>query len=204
MINMLKKLLCLFWLVSCAYAEPASDSLNSLLQNMQSFSAHFLQIISDHGKILQKSSGEMWLKRPGQFRWQVNTPIKQIIITSGKRLWIYDPDLDQVTIRSFTKTAGQTPAMLLSDPTLSLSKDFIVKSNSAESFILTPKNKNDMLTHLKLTFSNKIIHKMELEDHLGHTTVIQFNQTKINPSVSASLFNFVPPKGIDIIDETKR
>lgn len=200
----LKKLLFLFFVVNAVHAEPANDSLSALLKNMQSFSANFVQTITDNGKTLQKSQGQMWLQRPGQFRWQVNSPTKQTIIAHGKRLWIYDPDLEQVTIRSFTKTAGQTPAMLLSDPNISLSQDFNVKSTGTDSFTLTPKNKNEMLVHLKLSFTNKMIHKMELEDHLGHITVIQFNHTKINPSLAASLFNFVPPKGIDIIDETKR
>lgn len=200
----MKKLLCLFFLIGCAWAEPVNDSLSNLLQNMHSFSANFVQTITDNGKTLQKSTGQMWLQRPGQFRWQVNSPIKQTIIAHGKRLWIYDPDLEQVTIRSFSKTAGQTPAMLLSDPNISLSQDFNVKSTGVDSFTLTPKNKNEMLVHLKLSFSNKMIHKMELEDHLGHITVIQFNHAKINPTLAASLFNFVPPKSIDIIDETKR
>jgi len=198
-----------WFFVSAAHAESASDTLTGYLQNMRSMRADFTQTIIDNkGRALQKSSGEMLLQRPNQFRWDVKTPIRQLIVTNGKRLWIYDPDLEQVTIRGLAKAAGETPAMLLSDPNLSLGKEFDVKaitvaSSALQWFMLTPKDKSTVISALQLGFANHIIQEMQLSDHLGHTTKITFTHVKLNAPINSSLFSFTPPTHVDVIDETK-
>ena len=199
----------LLCITSFAYAQTPSDALSELLKNMRSMQATFTQtILNNKGKAIQKSSGRMYLQRPSQFRWDVLHPMRQLIVTNGKRLWIYDPDLEQVTIRNLVKAAGETPAMLLSDESLSLGKEFTVTTrayaeSSWEWFILIPKDKSSVIAALKLAFDHQIIRQMQLQDHLGHTTVIDFDAVKVNNTLSASLFNFKPPAGVDVIDETK-
>lgn len=210
---MLKKLLMSGFLISglfsIAYADPAS-SLTQLLTGMRSMQASFSQSIVDKkGKVVQQSTGRMALQRPGQFRWDTQRPVKQLIVTNGKRLWIYDPDLDQVTIRNLSKAAGATPAMLLSSENIALDKEFVVQAmNNGSSilqwYVLTPRNKNSSVAVLKLGFANQTIREMKLQDHLGHATAIQFSNAKLNAPLSASLFTFKPPARVDVIDETKR
>jgi outer membrane lipoprotein carrier protein len=209
----MKKLLTLFLITFnlftiSAHAEP-KDNLSGLLKNMHSFKANFTQtILNKHGKAIQKSTGQMELQRPNQFRWDVRSPSKQLIVTNGKKLWIYDPDLDQVTIRSLVKTAGETPAMLLSDENLALGDEFTVKSlsvpgSSLEWFLLIPHDQGTVISSLKLGFANKQIQKMQIQDHLGHTTAIEFINGKMNGPLSSASFVFKPPANVDVIDETK-
>lgn len=196
---------------SIAHAtDSASDTLSGYLKNMRTMKADFVQnIVDKKGKSMQKSTGHMSLLRPNHFRWDVVQPNKQLIVTNGKRLWIYDPDLDQVTIRALAKAAGETPAMLLSSDNVSLTKEFKVSSvqgspSSLQWFMLIPTDQGTMIASLKLGFANQQIRRMQLQDHLGHTTSIEFNSVAINKNVSSSLFNFKPPAKVDVIDETKR
>lgn len=170
--------------------------------------ADFTQNVNDNrGKVIQKSYGRMAMQRPGKFRWQVTKPIPQLIIANQSRLWIYDPDLEQVTIRSLTRVAGETPALLLSHVDGQLNNDFSIASapNSSAKmlwFTLTPKKSDSTFATVEMAFLNKQIQVMRLKDHLGHTTLIQFKNIKTNLNLSASLFTFKAPKNVDVIDET--
>lgn len=193
----------------CVYADSDNEMLSKLLKNMRSMKADFVQTIVDkNNKAIQKSTGHMSLQRPNQFRWEIEKPNRQLIVTNGKRLWVYDPDLDQVTIRSLVKAAGETPAMLLSDANLSLGKEFNVTmvplhSETVQWFTLVPTDKSAVISSLKLGFTNKVIRRMQLHDHLGHTTLIEFSHVVLNSPLSTSAFNFKPPSNVDVVDETK-
>jgi len=194
-----------------AFAENPANSLTMLLGIIQTLQANFSQKISDNkGKILESSKGLLSLERTGKFRWEVNQPTKQLIVANGTRLWIYDPDLAQVTIRHLTTEIGTSPALLLSDPNLALVKDFEVTVGSQSTpqvqwFILKPKNKDSMFATIQLAFNRHFeITRMILEDQLGHTTAVIFKDVEMNRPLSASLFNFKIPPHVDIIDETKK
>lgn len=193
---------------SVSYADSSSETLSTLLRNMHSMQADFVQTMLDKkGKSIQKATGHMSLQRPSQFRWETIKPNHQLMVTNGKRLWIYDPDLEQVTIRTLVRAAGSTPAMLLSDEDLSLGKEFTVQSVKSSSplqwFLLIPKDKGSSIASMKMGFMNQQIQQMELQDHLGHITHIEFNHINTNLKLAASLFHFKPPAHIDVIDETK-
>jgi outer membrane lipoprotein carrier protein len=192
------------------FADPAADTLTHLLLNINTMKADFTQSVQDKSRMLQQTKGQMSLSRPGKFRWDTVQPNKQLIIANGSRLWIYDVDLEQVTIRTFHKAAGQTPALLLSDKSLTLSRDFNVKNVDSPSqiaglqvFMLTPRNSEDSFAMIKLSFINKQIRQMQLEDKLGHVTTISFSHVVINTPLSDSLFTFKPGANVDVIDETK-
>jgi outer membrane lipoprotein carrier protein len=200
----------LFITVNVYAQSPASD-LTDLLLNIKTMQADFSQNIQDKSaNSIQNSSGQMALERPGKFRWDVQKPQKQLIIANGVRLWIYDPDLEQVTIQSVRGGSGKTPALLLSDKSLTIDKDYDVKVIPALSaiaglqiFQLTPKDPDDPLNKIKLTFRMKRIQEMQLQDHLGHTTVIRFQNVQTGMALDDKLFKFNPPPNIDVIDESK-
>ncbi len=115
-------------LTSTALAATPSQNLASLLSNYQSLQANFTQTITDEkGKVLQKSRGKMSLKRPGQFRWQITAPNKQLIIANNKYLWIYDVDLEQATRQKINKANANSPAWLLSGSVTQIQQRFVVK-----------------------------------------------------------------------------
>lgn len=189
-------------------ATPSSNLVN-LLNSVRSMQANFTQIVYDNrGKQIQQSYGRMAMMRPGKFRWEITRPIPQLIIANESRLWIYDSDLQQVTVRSLKQAAGETPALLLSDVNRVLDKGYTVKQLQGKSqgwrwFVLIPRNVDNMFASIQMGFMNGQIHEMRLQDHLGHTTMIQFRNARINTKLSFLLFTFKPPAHVDIIDETR-
>lgn len=190
-------------------AMPATSELAGYLNAMHSMQADFVQTTYDnHQKAIQQSYGKMSLRRPGQFRWQITKPIPQLMIANRERLWIYDEDLEQVTIRSLKKMVGETPGLLLSHVDNNLENDFTISllksvGNQQRLFLLKPKKADTMFAAVKMGFVNGQIKEMELSDHLGHTTKILFKKVRINPSLPAALFVFKPNSRTDIIDETR-
>jgi outer membrane lipoprotein carrier protein len=200
--------LCLlfFGLCNLAQADTVSDDLSMLLKNLRTMQADFTQTVYDnHAKAIQRSYGRMALIRPDHFRWEVTKTIPQLIVANNKTLWIYDKDLAQVTVRSLQYAKGEAPALLLSHSNTALEKDFIIKNGKASStlrwFILIPKKHDSLFASIQLGFAQNQIKEMQLQDHLGHKTGIQFSHIKINQAVPASLFIFKVPAGVDVIQE---
>jgi len=185
-----------------------TDELNALLNRIKNIEADFTQtIVNTKHQVLQKGKGRMMLERPGKFRWEMQKPNAQWIVTNGEKLWIYDPDLEQVTIRKLTRAAGEAPALLLSHTTIALAKDFEVRKIKAaaneEAYLLFPRDKSSALTQIKFVFRKEDISRIELQDHLGNTTIIQFTNLKTPAAFSPNLFIFKVPRQVDVIDETQ-
>lgn len=194
---------------TCAYSAQSTE-LSTLLNGVQTMRANFTQTVYDnHGKAVQTSFGKMSLQRPGKFRWDVTKPIPQLIIANDTKLWIYDPDLEQVTIRSLKAEAGEAPALLLSHTNTSLDKNYSVKPEETKQantkrFVLTPRGQDNMFARIKMGFVGNQIQEMSLEDHLGHITRIQFQKIETNVNLPSSLFVFKAKSNIDVIDETRK
>ncbi len=200
-------------LLSCVISLPAladnTSELSGFLNGMNTMRATFTQTIYDnYGKPVQKSTGRMALSRPGRFRWEVSQPMPQTIIANGERLWIYDPDLQQVTIRSLKTEAGEAPALLLSHQNTSLDKEYDISVMAKEKplhwFLLKPKKKDAMFAMVKMGFAGPQLQEMILQDQIGHDTRVQFTKVETNVNLPASLFTFKAPSGTDVIDETHR
>lgn len=186
-----------------AFAEMPADTLEQLLQNTRTYQADFTQTVLDNSQIVQQGAGQFLLQRPGKFRWDIKTPNKQLLIANGEKLWIYDPDLEQVTIQKVAKAAGNTPALLLAGESQSLSRDFTISTvnkNGGQGFQLIPKSSNEHFKKVQLYFKQAELQEMVLDDQLGHTTKIQFKHVRINQALNTNLFNFMPPKGVDVIE----
>lgn len=185
----------------------AEQDLSSLLNGIKSMRARFQQTIYDNnGNAVQQSSGSMALARPGKFRWEVTKPMPQTIIANAEKLWIYDPDLQQVTIRSLKSEASEAPALLLSHQNSDLEKNYQIKTlapdGSLRWFLLKPKGNDNMFISVKMGFAGAQLKEMVLEDHIGHATKVKFINIKINEPIPSSLFVLKTPAGTDVIDET--
>jgi len=182
----------------------AAQNLASILDSYKSYKAKFIQISYDNnGAKLSKSNGNMALLRPGFFRWETDKPTKQIIITDSKNVWVYDVDLEQVTIEPMKKMVGEAPASLLTDTTDDLINDFYISENKTTRaghwFTLTPKNKSSLYQQVKLYFINNKLDKMILTDNIGQKISVQFVEAQINPSLNKRTFQEKIPKGVDVI-----
>ena len=185
--------------------DVAVQRLTGLLNQAQTISGRFSQLTLDgSGTQLQETSGEMALKRPGQFRWHTDAPMEQLLVSNGEKIWLYDPDLQQVTIQKMDQRLTHTPALLLSGDVSKIAESFDItlkEGGNVVDFILKPKAADSLFDSLRLSFRNGVINDMQLIDNVGQRTNILFLGVKMNPSIAASQFTFDVPAGVDVIQE---
>ena len=192
-----------------AWAETdqasAAKRLNELLSAANTMSATFSQMtLSSNGSSLQETTGQVTLQRPGMFRWHTDAPLEQVLVSNGEKIWLYDPDLEQVTIQALDQRLTHTPALLLSGDVSTLAENFSItwqEGSSVDDFVLSPKASDSMFDTLRLSFRDGVINDMQLNDPIGQRTNILFQGVKLNESVDASQFNFAIPEGVDVISE---
>ena len=191
-------------------AQPASQpeaavKLAALLGDAQTLQGRFSQLTLDaSGTQLQESSGLMELKRPGMFRWVTEPPLEQELVSDGKKVWLYDPDLLQVTIQAMDERMTHTPALLLSGNVAEISASFDIEyseNGTASDFMLTPKAKDTLFDSLRLSFRDGRINDMQLNDAVGQRTNILFMSIRMNEPLDDSHFRFEIPAGVDVIEE---
>ena len=181
------------------------DMLRIFLQQTTTGKAQFAQIIVDKNmKQLQQATGTMHFSRPGKFRWQYDKPYEQLIVGDGSRLWVYDKDLNQVSVRKLDKALGDSPAALLAGSN-EIEKIYNLTNLGNQEGLdwveAVPKSKENAFERIRLGFTQGGLQAMELRDQFGQATVIKFAAVERNPKLPPDLFTFVPPKGADVIRE---
>ena len=200
-----------------ASEQQATTNLVKQLSDIRSLSANFEQTAkaTSGAKAPQKKgltgqhmnqtfTGVMKVARPGKFFWETSSPSKQTIVASGKTVWIYDPDLQQAVRQSLDDQVANTPALLLSGDTSQIMKAYRVTQpdKGKTYYTLLPKDQDGAFQSLTISFGARNAPTlMILQDSLGQTTHVRFNNVKVNAQIPASTFNFTPPKGTDIIDQ---
>lgn len=207
-------------MLQSAYAAPASSAqatqnLIKQLSKIQTISAHFEQntVLTQARKPIankplpqhmnQTFRGMMKVARPGNFYWETASPSKQLITTTGKTVWIYDPDLQQVIKQNLDEQVANTPALLLSGNTQQIMQAYNITQPDANKtyYSLSPKNKEGAFERLLLSFAGNVPTQMILQDSMGQTTTIKFSQVQLNSKIPATTFTFTPPKGTDVIEQ---
>ncbi|WP_160287543.1 outer membrane lipoprotein chaperone LolA [Pseudomonas knackmussii] len=185
--------------------DAATQRLSGLLSKAQTLTARFSQLTLDgSGTRLQETAGNLALKRPGLFRWHTDAPQEQLLISNGEKVWLYDPDLQQVTIQKLDQRLTQTPALLLSGDISKIHESFDITGKDGGNvvdFILKPKDKDTLFDSLRISFRNGVVNDMQLIDSVGQRTNILFFDVKMNEPVDAKQFVFEAPKGVDVIQE---
>jgi len=189
-----------------ASAGQAIDLLHKFTSELKTFSAGFVQTVYDEDdKPIRESQGLAWLKRPGLFRWEYRKPYEQVIVADGKRLWVYDKDLEQVTVKKAQKALATAPIMLLSgkEP---LEDQFEIREHGKRQGLywveMRPKVQDTDFRRIFLGLDDQGLKVMELRDRFDQATQIRFHHVKINPDIDASRFAFTPPAGVDVIGDT--
>ncbi|ALE87562.1 MULTISPECIES: outer membrane lipoprotein chaperone LolA [Pseudomonas] len=194
-----------FTAFSASAAQPDVQSLTNLLEKSKTLTANFSQLTLDGGGTqLQETAGEMALQRPGLFYWHTNAPQEQTMVSDGQKVTLWDPDLEQATIKKLDQRLTQTPALLLSGDVSKISESFDITSKQAGGvidFTLKPKTKDTLFDSLNLSFRNGVINNMRLVDSVGQRTDILFSGVKANEPIPAAKFKFDIPKGADVIQE---
>ena len=167
----------------------------------------FEQKIFDRNlKLLQESRGALAFSRPGKFRWNYVRPYAQLIVGDGSRVWIYDEDLKQVTVRKLDQALGSTPAALLAGNNEAM-RAFTLSDKGARDGLewleALPRDKEGNFEKIRMGFGSSGLEVMELVDSFDQTTVLKFGSLERNPKLDPRLFRFSPPKGADVIGDLK-
>ena len=191
--------------ISQVHAGIAIDRLHAFFKDVQSLQGDFTQTTFDqHNQIRERAQGSFAIQRPGKFHWDYQSPYQQLIVSNGKKVWLYDSELEQVTIKKLNEAVGNAPAQLLSSGD-SLASSFttteIGEIDDLEWVELTPREKNTSFEQIRLGFDAHDLRAMELIDNFGHTTRLAFSHLQHNPRLAASFFDFTPPPGIDVIGD---
>ena len=186
-------------------AQAGQQKVESFLQGLDGLQAQFKQTLTDrNGQPTEEASGTLAISRPDRFRWDYREPYSQVIVSDGARIWIYDSDLEQVTVRKLDETLSATPAMLLSGRS-SLSDNFNVTQVSHEGAVdwvkMEPKRDDTDFRWVRLGFEGALLKYMQLADKLGQTTSLEFSKLERNPPLDPSRFTFTVPPGADVIGD---
>ena len=196
--------------------QPASDTqasqqgevlMKRFFTQVKTLQANFRQTVeNDKGRIVQRAQGQVAIARPGKFRWVYDNPEPQEIVANGKKLWVYDKDLSQVTIRPLATALGNTPAALIAGRNV-LPQDFRIRDLGQRNGLywveLLPRQSEHGFQRIVMGLANDamLLHSLELRDDFGQTTRLDFYDGRVNKPVDPAQFTFVPPEGVDVLGQ---
>jgi outer membrane lipoprotein carrier protein len=188
---------------SASLAEGSGQVLTDYLKGLDTLSADFEQVsFNAERTAMAESRGVFYLKRPGKFRWEYRKPGEQIILADGKRVYVYDVELEQVSHQDQAKALAGTPAMLLAD-SAPIDREFSVKDLPSRDGLtwleLTPKAQDSEVQTIQIGFEGKELRSLIMEDAFGQVTRLLFSGAKRNPSLKDDLFKLQPTKATDIL-----
>lgn len=189
-----------------AAADTARSRMEAFSKDLKSVTADFSQSVTDaNGDKGDASHGTLALQAPRQFRWETKQPYEQTIVADGQRVWVYEPDLSQVSVRSQSGEEAHSPLTVLTDLGQLDSQFNASESGERDGFAwlkLVSKAREPEFEYAELGFSAKTLDRMVFKDQLGNTTEIRFENWKRNPPIPADTLKFTPPKGVDVIGNT--
>jgi outer membrane lipoprotein carrier protein len=194
-----------------AHADGVA-TLRAFVKDVNSGRGNFTQLVtSPDGKKTRKSSGSLEFQRPNRFRFAYATPTEQLIVGDGKKVWLWDSDLNQVTVRPMSNALGATPAALLSGG--SLDKDFTLKdvpaaaqaASGADSNMewveAIPRSKDGQFRSVRVGFKAGVLAALVIEDGFGQRSRLDFAQFESRVTLPATRFQFTPPAGADVLNQ---
>lgn len=202
----MKKMILSCVLIFCSFALYANalKNLSDALKQVKSAKASFKQtIITADGQVLQAASGQMLILKPGYFSWKITKPNQQLILIRLGKVYLYQKELQQLTVKPFNVNATQTPAALLLNGNLSILKQQYTaeetQTRQGRLFTLLPKDNHQLLQKITITFRGDRLVSLNLFDHFNRVTNVIFTAFKLNPPLASDAFHFSPPKGTDIL-----
>jgi len=195
----------LFLSGNASAADAARARLDAFSKDLRAISGSFEQTVADANAGKTKTSrGTLALKAPRQFRWETTTPFKQTIIAYGDKVWVYDPDLEQVSVRAQGTEEAHSPLTVLTDLS-QLDHDFTASEQGEHDGLtwlrLKSKDKEPQFEYADLGFDAGGLTRMTFKDTLGNSTEIHFSGWQRNAKLAGDTFKFTPPKGVDVIGD---
>jgi outer membrane lipoprotein carrier protein len=186
-----------------AAASPDTARVERYFAGLETLQAEFRQQVQDPQQgLLQEAGGQVWIARPGRFRWNYLEPYAQELVSDGVNVWTYDEDLEQVTVKPASEVLTDTPAMLLSggEPIKAV---FSIEVEAGEGqmdwYRLRPLARDATVEEIHLGFHGEELRAMQITDQFGNRTLLQFQEVRRNQAIDPARFEFVPPPGADLI-----
>ena len=190
---------------SVAFAAAPAEELAALLVPVKHLKAEFTQtVLGTRRELLQSAEGRVSIARPQQFKWVLQAPYPQTIVTVGDRLYVYDPDLAQVQVKPLAQALTGTPALVLLGTAEEIATQFVVTREAVaglDQFSLKPKDAEAVYTEIRMTFSENRLVRIEIVDSLGQLTDVNFHNLEVNGPLSQDEFEFAVPPGADLIGD---
>jgi len=185
----------------------ARGRMEAFSNSLKSVSANFSQSVTDaNGHRGDESRGTLALEAPRQFRWETTAPYQQTIVADGAKVWVYEPDLEQVSVRSQSAAEAHSPLTVLTDLS-QLDSQFSTREAGEHDGLawlrLVSKAKEPEFEYAELGLDHASLQRMVFKDQLGNTTEIRFADWKRNPAFATTTFKFTPPKGVDVVGDIK-
>jgi outer membrane lipoprotein carrier protein len=192
--------------IAAPVLEASAASLSARLARLQHLHARFEQsLIDGRGVLLQRANGEFWAERPDRFRWETEAPFPEVLVGDGTTLWLWDPDLEQVTVRPYDERLRATPARLLSGAAETLVDGFEVtlleEDGGAAAYALEPLGAEGLFDRLEIAFEADLPVRLVIHDGLGQRTEVRLLDVETRVPAAADLFRFEIPPGADVIRE---
>jgi outer membrane lipoprotein carrier protein len=195
----------LFLFALPAEALTSVEQLHAFLDAARTLRAEFEQRVTDaDGVRIQESSGTVYIERPGKFRWEYRDAGGQLIVSDGQRLWVYDRDLEQISVRPLQPALGNTPAVVLSgarpiDEVFTLHDDG--RRDGLDWVRLRPREEDSSFDELLLGLKGGQLQRMDIHDSFGQRTELLLRDVQVNIPLAPGLFEFTPPPGVDVVGE---
>lgn len=189
-------------------AGQGSTRLNNFVETVVTLDAEFQQtLLDEQGNVVETAEGTFKLERPGKFRWDYDQPYPQHIVADGEKIWFYDVDLEQVTVKTQSEALTDTPALLLSGETLPEEKYVVSNLPSKDGLDwvkLIPKKIENSFQTIMLAFNKQGLNQMIMKDVFDQTTRLVFSNVEENIVLPDNAFLFVPPEGVDVVGDSNR
>ncbi len=187
-------------LPALAQADPRAD-LERYFFQVETLEGRFVQETRDErGSVLETSEGKLALARPDRFHWEYETPFPQDIVADGERLWVYDHDLEQVSVRPMDEVLGSGPALMLSGNLDSLEEQFTL-STDGEWILMEPRESGWEVTEVRLMMKDGLPSRIIVKDGLGQVNELTLSELRQNVSFPQDRFRFAPPEGADVVGQ---
>ena len=181
------------------------DPLSRFFSEVQTLHAAFHQsVLTEDLQSIDESDGELWLSRPGRFRWEYGDPLEQVVVADGQQVWVYDPGLEQAVVRNQDEMLGDTPAGLLAgnaDPSLSYLVEVLGNQEGIDWISIFPKSPDAAFAQIQFGFESDTLRMVQMLDPLQQITRIRFWNVKVNLDMPVGKFSLTLPDGTDIIRE---
>lgn len=205
--RLLAALIALIVAQDVAAADSARARMEAFSKGLTSVSGHFTQSVNDaNGHRGDESRGTFALEAPRQFRWETTVPYQQTIVADGTKVWVYEPDLEQVSVRSQSAAEAHSPLTVLTDLSQLDGQFSTSEAGEREGLAwlrLVSRAKEPEFEYAELGLDQHSLQRMVFKDQLGNTTEIRFDDWKRNPAFAAATFKFTPPKGVDVVGDVK-